>query len=136
MPRSAALAVAATVALLMAAVGGSSTSAGAGETARPRPAGPSAAFSDISGGNGVFLGDPIPVDLKRAGYVEHEYAASGTATSYTQTSPLAEDGRWSFAPDGNVLGSMNDHGLLHLWRAPSWEEIEAKEKESRRDERK
>ena len=66
------------VALLMAAVGGSSTSAGAGETTRPRPAGPSAAFSDISGGNGVFLGDPIPVNLERAGYVEHEYAASGT----------------------------------------------------------
>jgi hypothetical protein len=31
---------------------------------------------------------------------------------------------------------MNDHGLLHLWRAPSWVEIEAKEKESRRGERK
>ncbi len=102
MPRSAALAVAGTIALLMAAVGGSSTSAGAGETTRPRPAGPSAAFSDISGGNGVFLGDPIPVNLERAGYVEHEYAASGTATSYTATSPLAEDGRWSFAPDGTA----------------------------------
>jgi hypothetical protein len=102
LPRSAALAVAATVALLMAAVGGSSISAGAGETTRPRPAGPSAAFSDISGGNGVFLGDPIPVNLKRAGYVEQEYAASGTATSYTQTSPLAEDGRWSLAPDGTA----------------------------------
>ena len=94
--------MAGTIALLMAAVGGSSTSAGAGETTRPRPAGPSAALSDISGGNGVFLGDPIPVNLERAGYVEHEYAASGTATSYTATSPLAEDGRWSFAPDGTA----------------------------------
>jgi hypothetical protein len=86
----------------MAEVGGSSTSAGAGETTRPRPAGPSAAFSDVSGGNGVFLGDPIPVNLKRAGYVEQEYIAAGTATSYTATSPLSEDGRWSFAPDGNA----------------------------------
>ena len=37
----------------------------------------------------------------------------------------------AFSPDGNVLGSMNDGGLLHLWCAPSWEEIaaaEAKEK--------
>ncbi|HEY4397668.1 MAG TPA: alpha/beta hydrolase domain-containing protein [Acidimicrobiia bacterium] len=86
----------------MAAVGGSSTPAGASRITRRRPAGPSAAFSEISGGNGVFLGDPIPVNLKRAGYVEHEFAASGTATSYTATSPLAEDGRWSFAPDGTA----------------------------------
>jgi serine/threonine protein kinase/WD40 repeat protein len=34
----------------------------------------------------------------------------------------------AFSPDGNVLGSMNFQGLLHLWRAPSWEEIEAAEK--------
>jgi Alpha/beta hydrolase domain len=97
LPRLAALVAVAAVTLLMAAAGGSSTSAGAGETTRPRPAGPSAAFSDISGGNGVFLGDPIPVNLERAGYVEHEYAASGTATSYTATSPLTEDGRTGHA---------------------------------------
>jgi Alpha/beta hydrolase domain len=42
------------------------------------------------------------VNLERAGYVEHEYVASGTATSYTATSPLAEDGRWSFAPGGTA----------------------------------
>ena len=37
----------------------------------------------------------------------------------------------AFSPDGNVIGSMNSQGLLHLWRAPSWAEIaaaEAKEK--------
>jgi WD40 repeat protein/serine/threonine protein kinase len=36
-----------------------------------------------------------------------------------------------FSQDGNVLGSLNDSGVLCLWRAPSWEEIaavEAKEK--------
>jgi WD40 repeat protein len=33
-----------------------------------------------------------------------------------------------FSPDGNVLGSMNFLGLLHLWRAPSWAEIDASEK--------
>jgi Alpha/beta hydrolase domain len=100
--RSAALALAGAVTLVMAVVGGSNASARARDNARPRPAGPSAAFSGISGGNGVFLGDPIPVNLKRAGYVEHEYAASGTATSYTASSPLPEDGRWSFAPDGTA----------------------------------
>ena len=34
----------------------------------------------------------------------------------------------AFSSDGNVLGSMNLQGVLHLWRAPSWAEIEATEK--------
>ena len=46
----------------------------------------------------------------------------------------------AFSPDGAVLGSMNSgdskHGILHLWRAPSWAEIEAAEKKSQRDDRK
>jgi hypothetical protein len=83
----------------MAVVGGSRSTADASESSRRRPAGPAADLSDISGGNGVFLGDPIPVNLAHAGYVEHEYVASGTATSYTSASPLTEDGRWSFAPE-------------------------------------
>ena len=32
-----------------------------------------------------------------------------------------------FSPDGSLLGSMNARGVLHLWRAPSWAEIEATE---------
>ena len=34
---------------------------------------------------------------------------------------------WSsaFSPDGNVLGALNRKGLLHLWRAPSWDQIAA-----------
>ena len=37
---------------------------------------------------------------------------------------------WStaFSADGNVVGSCNEKGALHLWRAPSWAEIEAAEK--------
>jgi WD40 repeat protein len=43
----------------------------------------------------------------------------------------------AFSPDGAVLGSMNAPGdtqrsVLHLWRAPSWVEIEAAEKEARK----
>ena len=39
----------------------------------------------------------------------------------------------AFSPDGAVLGTMNSpgdskRGVLHLWRAPSWAEIEAAEK--------
>ena len=33
------------------------------------------------------------------------------------------------SPDGNVLGAKNWHDVLHLWRAPSWEEIETLETE-------
>jgi serine/threonine protein kinase/WD40 repeat protein len=39
-----------------------------------------------------------------------------------------------FSPDGNVLAAVNSRGVLHLWRAPSWQEIavaEAKEKTER-----
>jgi serine/threonine protein kinase len=35
----------------------------------------------------------------------------------------------AFSTDGNILGSKNFRGLLHIWRAPSWAEIEAAEKE-------
>ena len=40
--------------------------------------------------------------------------------------------RTTFSPDGNVLGSMNEQGVLHLWRAPSWDEIDAAEKMTER----
>ena len=30
-----------------------------------------------------------------------------------------------FSPDGNLLGAVNQVGLLHLWQAHSWEEIAA-----------
>ena len=40
--------------------------------------------------------------------------------------------RTAFSPDGNVLGSMNEKGVLHLWRAASWAEIEAAEKAERK----
>ena len=33
-----------------------------------------------------------------------------------------------FSPDGKWLAACNLEGKLHLWRAPSWAEIEAAEK--------
>ncbi len=69
------------------------------DTTVARPAGPKADLSkQLTGGHGVYLGDPIPVDLAKAGYTQHEYVASGTATSYTSASALARDGRWTFVP--------------------------------------
>jgi WD40 repeat protein len=33
-----------------------------------------------------------------------------------------------FSPDGNSVGAMSADGILHVWRAPSWAEINATEK--------
>ncbi len=37
---------------------------------------------------------------------------------------------WStvFSPDGNAILAGNHTGIVHIWRAPSWEEINAEEK--------
>ena len=90
-------------AALTTAAASSSITGAAATTTQARPGGPSAHLSrELTGGNGVFIGTAIPVNLKRAGYVQHEYAASGTATSYTATAPLSSDGLWSFAPDAQA----------------------------------
>ncbi|WP_076813677.1 alpha/beta hydrolase domain-containing protein [Pseudofrankia asymbiotica] len=65
--------------------------------------GPAADLSHpLTGGNGPFIGTAIPVDLNQAGYVQQEYAASGTATSYRAVGSLAGNGRWTFAPNGTA----------------------------------
>ncbi len=72
-------------------------------TTGPPPTGPAATFSpQLTGGNGVYIGSPITVDLKSVGYVQHEYAASGSATSYKDAGTLTGDGRWSFVPDASA----------------------------------
>ena len=62
---------------------GSATTIAPTPSTEPWPSGPAADLShELTGGNGVFMGSPTPPNLQAAGYVEHEYAASGTATSY------------------------------------------------------
>jgi hypothetical protein len=56
---------------------------------------------ELIGGGGPFIGG-LPASLQEAGYIEHEYVAFGTATSYQATVPLTEDGRWMFEPDGTA----------------------------------
>ena len=69
-------------------------------TTQPRPAGPAADLSqEITGGTGAFIGESVSPNLKKVGYVQHEYVASGTATAYKATGAFSRDGRWSFAPD-------------------------------------
>ena len=45
---------------------------------------------------------------------------------------LPADGQFflhvAFSPDGNTLMATSYAGIAHLWRAPSWAEIEAAEK--------
>lgn len=57
---------------------------------------------ELTGGNGPFIGSSTPAPLPELGYVEAEYVASGTADSYRNTTPLTEDGLWSFEPDGSA----------------------------------
>jgi Alpha/beta hydrolase domain len=42
------------------------------------------------------MGSSTTVDLASNGYVEHEYVAAGTTTSYTVNGALPGDGRWTF----------------------------------------
>jgi hypothetical protein len=65
-----------------------------------RPSGPAADVShELSGGNGVFMGEATKPDLGKVGYVQHEYLATGTATDYKAPGGLSGDGRWTFTPD-------------------------------------
>jgi WD40 repeat protein len=51
--------------------------------------------------------------------------------SYQELLTLGAEGsvyrQTAFSSDGSVIGSMSDAGTLCLWRAPSWEEINAAE---------
>src|SRR5262245_30957523 len=47
---------------------------------------------------GAFIGSAGMVDLSQVGYEQQEYFISGTASAYTSTGPLGDDGMWSVAP--------------------------------------
>jgi hypothetical protein len=105
----AAIAAGAVIALLASActrtADASSTGAPAKSTttALDTSRGPGADLSqEITGGNGPFMGEAVTPNLKKSGYVEHEYVASGTATAYKANGPLSPDGRWAFEPDTNA----------------------------------
>lgn len=70
--------------------------------AATKPSGPAAELTPLAGGNGVFLGEAAPPDFTKIGYVQREYAASGTATSYAAAGPSTGDGRWTWRPDGTA----------------------------------
>ncbi len=81
----------------------SQSGASAPELAAARhPSGPEAALTAMTGGKGAFIAEGTTTNLKRIGYVQHEYAAAGTATSYKAAGALTPDGRWSLTPDASA----------------------------------
>ncbi len=74
----------------------------AAPAARVRPEGPVADVSEeLTGGNGPFIGASTGIAAPD-GYVDHEYVAAGTATAYTATGTLTNDGKWSLEPGTNA----------------------------------
>jgi hypothetical protein len=47
---------------------------------------------------GAFIGSAGRVDLSKIGYEQQEYFISGTASAYTTTGALGDDGMWSVTP--------------------------------------
>lgn len=72
-----------------------------GSASPPPPAGPAAALTPLTGGNGPYLAETAP-DLAKVGYVQNEYTAAGTAASYQPVGAVGGDGRWTFTPDGSA----------------------------------
>src|SRR5262249_10488143 len=95
----------ASLAIALAACSSSSKGSSPASSTTPsapstRPAGPAADLSkELTGGKGVFMGEAVPPDLDREGYVQREYEADGNATSYKVIGSLTNNGRWKFAPD-------------------------------------
>jgi hypothetical protein len=73
-----------------------------GGPARELPPGPAADVSvEITGDQAPFIGAATGLTVP-AGYVQHEYVASGTAASYEAGAPLPLDGVWEFTPGGTA----------------------------------
>lgn len=81
-----------------------------------RPDGPAAEVVREIEGGAPFLGVAIPTaDLEAAGYEEHEFVVSGTATSYEAEGELSADGMWTLAP----TDESGDYATRVLVRRPA-----------------
>ncbi len=75
------------------------TSGTSSSASSDRPAGPAADLSqELTGSRSPFIGASVGAKIP-PGYVEQEFAAAGTATSYRASGALSADGRWTFEPD-------------------------------------
>jgi hypothetical protein len=68
-----------------------------------RPDGPAAVLAGpLTAGSGISLVAGRSVDLAAAGFVEEEYTAEGTATSYRSDGPLPTDGTFELIEDATA----------------------------------
>jgi hypothetical protein len=78
---------------------GCSSESPSSSASNDRTSGPAADLSqEITGGRSPFIGSAAGAAIP-AGYVEQEFVAAGTATSYRASGALGGDGRWNFEPD-------------------------------------
>ena len=68
-----------------------------------RPDGPAAELSEpLTGGDGPFTAVGRQIDVTSEGFVEEEYAVSGTATSYRAVGELPADGTYELEEDADA----------------------------------
>jgi Alpha/beta hydrolase domain len=80
--------------------GSGETDAGGAVATVDRPDGPAASLAGpLTAGSGISLVAGRSVDLAAAGFVEEEYTAEGTATSYRSDGPLPADGTFDLTED-------------------------------------
>jgi serine/threonine protein kinase/WD40 repeat protein len=100
---------------------------------RPLLHGPEPSEIRLSGITGAFYSIAFSPDGKRvaASSQNDEAIRLWDTTGYQELLTLPGDGGSfsgaAFSPNGNILGAISLRGILHLWPAPSWEEIEAEE---------
>jgi hypothetical protein len=68
-------------------------------TSTTEPTGPVAEIEPLTGGNGPFVATPGGPDLAAVGWIEEEFAASGTAVSYASDGDLPTDGTFDLHQD-------------------------------------
>ena len=82
----------------------SATTGTSAAAAAPALTGPRADLSrELRGGKGTYLADTAPPDLSRLGYVQHEYLASGIASSYRAPPRFRETVVGTSYPKGALL---------------------------------
>ena len=94
---------------------GDRTTTSAPASVPDRPEGPAADLSEeLTAGGQPFLADLSTTDLDAMGYVQHEYVAAGTATSYRANGELPADGTFDL-----VEGESADYRTRIVVRRPA-----------------
>ena len=75
-------------------------------------------------GRHPFTGGPYPSDALKLWDVDDWQEVLTLNVEEGQGSLFLSN---AFSSDGNTVGTMSLNGFLHLWHAPSWEEINATE---------